>query len=69
LWRDGGFAVGALLAGVLADVVSIDAAIWTVAALTAASGVIVLLRMYETHPRPDNEAKTGVLSAPAPPPR
>ena len=52
LWRDGGFAVGALLAGVVADVVSVDAAIWSVAALTAASGVVVLLRMYETHPRP-----------------
>jgi MFS family permease len=50
LWRDGGFAVGALLAGVLADVVSIDAAIWAVAALTAASGIVVIVRMYETHP-------------------
>jgi len=51
LWRDGGFAVGALFAGILADVVSITAAIWVVAALTAASGFVVLLRMYETHPR------------------
>jgi MFS family permease len=50
LWRDGGFAVGALLAGILADVVSVEAAIWAVAALTAASGVVVLVRMYETHP-------------------
>jgi MFS family permease len=50
LWRDGGFAVGALLAGILADAVSIEAAIWAVAALTAASGVVVLIRMYETHP-------------------
>jgi MFS family permease len=52
LWRDGGFAVGALLAGVLADMVSIDAAIWTVAVLTAASGLVVLVRMYETHRPP-----------------
>ena len=50
LWRDGGFAVGALLAGLLADLVSIEAAIWVIAALTAASGVVVLVRMYETHP-------------------
>jgi MFS family permease len=50
LWRDGGFAVGALLAGILADAVSIDAAIWTVAALTALSGLIVIVRMYETLP-------------------
>ena len=50
LWRDAGFAVGALLAGVLADVVSVEAAIYAVAALTALSGVVVIARMYETHP-------------------
>ena len=49
LWRDGGFAVGALLAGVLADAFGIAAAIWAVAALTAASGLVVAVRMYETH--------------------
>ena len=49
LWRDGGFAVGALLAGVLADAYSIPVAIWVVAALTAASGLVVATRMYETH--------------------
>jgi MFS family permease len=51
LWRDGGFAVGALLAGVIADLVSLTAAIYTVAAITAASGLVVAVRMYETHPR------------------
>ncbi|WP_406263742.1 MFS transporter [Streptomyces sp. NBC_00191] len=51
LWRDGGFAVGALLAGVLADAFSLTTAIWTIAALTAASGLVVAVRMYETHPR------------------
>jgi MFS family permease len=50
LWRDAGFAVGALLAGILADLVSIEAAIYAVAALTAVSGVVVIVRMYETHP-------------------
>jgi MFS family permease len=53
LWRDGGFAVGALLAGVLADAFDITVAIWAIAALTAASGIVVLVRMYETHPRHD----------------
>ncbi len=53
LWRDGGFAVGALLAGVLADAFDITVAIWAIAALTAASGVVVIVRMYETHPRHD----------------
>ena len=50
LWRDAGFAVGALTAGVLADLISIEAAIYAVAALTAASGIVVIVRMYETHP-------------------
>jgi MFS family permease len=51
LWRDGGFAVGALLAGGIADLWGIPAAVWAVAALTAASGLVVAARMYETHPR------------------
>ena len=51
LWRDGGFAIGALLAGILADMISIPAAIYAVAALTALSGMVVAFRMYETHPR------------------
>jgi MFS family permease len=50
LWRDGGFAAGALLAGIVADLAGIRAAVWTVAALTAASGLLVAARMYETHP-------------------
>ncbi|WP_104119265.1 MFS transporter [Arthrobacter sp. B1805] len=45
LWRDGGFAIGALLAGLLADRYGIPAAITTVAVLTAASGIIVAVRM------------------------
>ncbi|WNM35785.1 MFS transporter [Streptomyces sp. Li-HN-5-11] len=51
LWRDGGFAVGALLAGALADAYGLTTAIWAVAVLTAASGLLVAVRMYETHPR------------------
>ncbi|MBQ0925793.1 MFS transporter [Saccharopolyspora endophytica] len=51
LWRDGGFAVGALLSGIVADLWGIRAAVWVVAAITAASGLIVAARMYETHPR------------------
>ena len=50
LWRDGGFAIGALVAGILADLISIPAAIYAVAGLTAASGIVVAVRMYETHP-------------------
>ncbi|HET7397334.1 MAG TPA: MFS transporter [Intrasporangium sp.] len=52
LWRDLGFAAGALLTGVLADALGIRPAVWAVAALTAASGLVVALRMYETHQAP-----------------
>jgi len=48
LWRDLGFAIGALLAGVIADLLGIPAAIGAVAGLTAGSGFIVLVRMRET---------------------
>ena len=51
LWRDGGFAVGALLAGIVADLLGLAAAIRPVAALTAASGLVVALPMCETHTR------------------
>ncbi|TJZ57442.1 MFS transporter [Streptomyces piniterrae] len=51
LWRDGGFAIGALLAGALADAYGLRPAIWAIAALTAASGLLVAVRMYETHTR------------------
>jgi len=47
--RDLGFAVGALVAGVVADLLGPKAAIWGVAGITAASGLVVAVRMYETH--------------------
>jgi MFS family permease len=48
LWRDGGFAVGAVLSGVAADLWGVRMAVWIVAALTAISGALVAGRMYET---------------------
>jgi MFS family permease len=51
LWRDGGFAVGALLSGILADAYGIPVAIAVVAALTAASGLVVAVRMRGTDHR------------------
>lgn len=48
LWRDLGYAIGALLAGVLADALGLPSAMWAVAALTFASGVVVAVRMQET---------------------
>jgi MFS family permease len=48
LWRDAGFAVGALLTGIVADRFGLVAAVMSVAVITAASGLVVALRMYET---------------------
>ena len=50
LWRDGGYALGALLAGILADRFGLDWAIASIAVLTFASGLVALIRMYETNP-------------------
>ena len=48
LWRDSGYAFGALLSGFVAHALGQDAAIAVVAALTLGSGAIVALRMRET---------------------
>jgi MFS family permease len=48
LWRDGGYVVGALMAGALADLFGMDLAIVAVALLTAATGALVAWRMPET---------------------
>ncbi len=48
LWRDLGYAVGALLAGFTADRFGLTAAVWLVAGLTLLSGAIAALRMDET---------------------
>ncbi|MGB5233617.1 MAG: MFS transporter [Candidatus Macondimonas sp.] len=48
LWRDLGYAVGALLAGFTADLFGLAAAVWLVAGLTFLSGVIAAVRMNET---------------------
>ncbi len=51
LWRDTGYAAGAVIAGVTADLLGVHAAIWLVAFVTALSGIVVALRMRETLPR------------------
>ncbi|CAN5833024.1 MFS transporter [soil metagenome] len=58
LWRDGGYAAGALLAGILADLLGITSAIGAIAGLTFVSGLVVLLRMYETLPSRRRAADT-----------
>ena len=51
-WRDLGYAVGALLAGIAADALGIPQAIWLVAGVTFASGAVVAVRMRETRATP-----------------
>ncbi|HVM01174.1 MAG TPA: MFS transporter [Acidimicrobiales bacterium] len=45
LWRDAGYVVGALLGGLVADVMGLRAAVWAVAPASVASGVVVARRM------------------------
>jgi MFS family permease len=48
LWRDGGYAIGALLAGIVADVLGLRWAIGAVGVLTLISGMVVATVMTET---------------------
>jgi MFS family permease len=52
LWRDLGYALGALLAGLTADAFGVAGAMWLVAAITGLSGVVVAVRLRETLPDP-----------------
>ncbi|MEM6926926.1 MAG: MFS transporter [Myxococcota bacterium] len=56
LWRDLGYAVGAVLAGLVADALGLTAATLTIAALTFGSGALVAGRMRETLGRAASEA-------------
>jgi MFS family permease len=69
-WRDMGYAVGALIAGLTADALGYGGAIALVAGLTAASGLWVLLDMPARPLKPDQGAASSGeaerLSAPDP---
>jgi predicted MFS family arabinose efflux permease len=45
LWRDLGYAIGAILTGIIADLISINAAILFIGLLTLASALIIRYRM------------------------
>jgi MFS family permease len=60
LWRDLGYAFGAVLCGVISDALGLSAAIGAIATLTFASGVVVAVRMSETLPG----AESGRVSSP-----
>ena len=51
LWRDLGYALGAMIAGIVADLLGLSQAALVIAALTFVSGIVVAFRMTETHPR------------------
>ena len=48
LWRDLGYALGALLAGLTADVLGLAGAMWVIAGITGASGLVAAVRLRET---------------------
>lgn len=49
LWRDLGYAAGAIVAGLVADQLGLGIAALVIAGLTFISGIVVAIRMTETH--------------------
>jgi len=47
-WRDLGYAAGAVIAGVSADIFGVPTAMWLIAGLTFTSGIVAAARMSET---------------------
>ncbi|GAB2798173.1 MFS family permease [Hymenobacter luteus] len=65
LWRDAGYAIGALLTGVLADTLGLGAALAAIGGLTVLSSLVIRRRMY-CLPAPDSvDASTGSCARPA----
>lgn len=50
VWRDLGYAVGAIVGGIVADAMGLHAAVWAAAVVSALSAATVARRMYETNP-------------------
>ncbi|CAL9327911.1 putative MFS-type transporter YfcJ [Nocardiopsis dassonvillei] len=63
VWRDLGYAVGAILGGIVADLLDLHAAVWVAAAVSALSALAVALRMYETHPAAGGSPRRPAASA------
>ena len=57
VWRDLGYAVGALMGGVVADLWSLRAAVWVAAGVSVVSALVVAVRMYETHHGPTDSTE------------
>jgi MFS family permease len=61
-WRDFGFVVGALVAGIVADAFGAGAAIAVVSALTAGSGIWVAATRWAARPAPLRRTATDLLA-------
>jgi MFS family permease len=57
LWRDGGYALGAILSGVVADLLGLKFAIAVIGAITFLSGIVTAIFMYETIARKPHEQR------------
>jgi MFS family permease len=64
LWRDLGYAAGAVVAGIAADLFGLSTAVALVAAITLASGVVVAMRFNERHRRHATDAVQARAVAP-----
>ncbi|MHB1523194.1 MAG: MFS transporter [Candidatus Dormibacteria bacterium] len=51
LWRDGGYAIGPVVLGVVAALFGLSAAFWTIAVVMGLSGLAIVALMRETDPR------------------
>jgi predicted MFS family arabinose efflux permease len=60
-WRDLGYAIGALLSGLVADAIDLEAAIHVVAALTLLSGGVVGLAMRQPAPGPTSGSLAATM--------
>jgi MFS family permease len=56
LWRDSGYAFGALLAGIIADLISMEAAIIAVGGLTILSGIVAAIYLQTNPTKADNKS-------------
>ena len=64
LWRDIGYAIGAVVAGAVADAVGVSRAMWVAPTITFLSGLAVAVRMTETLRRAPAPAPTPTCEEP-----
>ncbi|GAC1371315.1 MAG: MFS transporter [Hymenobacter sp.] len=68
-WRDAGYALGALLTGILADAFGLDTALAAIGGLTVLSALVVQRRMYCPPVATEHPLPACHISRPAPPTR